>query len=453
MLRGRVLRSTPFRLAFLFSTLFVTTFIVSNFIALQTARIHLLEKLDRDVANTFAILAAANAGDDVEDLTQAVENQVAIFGSSPDNVLLLVDADGKRLAGNVDLPNPPQGVSTITGNELGLEDGERFRLFSGPVGPNRLIVGKSYAEVDEVGEIVGTTFMWATGFALAAAIAGAALLAARLQRRMGEIAGTLALVSAGDLSARIPIYGSDDIETISRQINGTLDRLGGLFEGMKQVSADIAHDLKSPLNRLKLTIRDAIARQAEGLPVRDELAEADAESDRINDTFDALLRIAQLEAGARKSGFGPTALNEIAAEIAEIYVDVAADSGVTLLFDTGMRDAIISGDRELLIQMVANLVENTITHCPPGTRVNLTLNEIRDSIVLRVSDNGPGIPPDEHSRVLDRLYRLERSRTTPGSGLGLSLVKAIADLHGAHVLLADNKPGLIVTASFPKPPK
>lgn len=449
MHRARFMRSTPFRLALIFSALFISAFIVSSFIAVQTVRRHLVHKLDSDISNTYSIISASYGDSDIEDVVGSVQNHVAITDPA-DEIFLLTDARKSLIAGDIGAASFPMGWSTVTASDLGLHGVERYRLYSGAVGGGyELVIGKSYREMEEVGSITATTFMWATLIVLIGAVAGAIFLAIRLQQRMDSIAQTMIQVSEGELGARIPLLrNGDDIDVLSGQINAMLDRLSGLFEGMKQVSADIAHDLKTPLNRLKLTIQTAIAKQEKSMSIARELAAADFESDSINATFDALLRIAQIEAGARKSRFAPVVLKEVSETIVEAYIDVASNNEQTLLLDVDAVNTTILGDRQLLLQMCANLVENALIHCSAGTLIWIFLKENAGGISLSVADNGPGIPECETTNVLRRLYRLEKSRTTPGSGLGLSMVKAIADLHGARLTLADNSPGLRVTVNF-----
>jgi signal transduction histidine kinase len=445
----RLWRSTPFRLATLFSLLFIVAFVASSFVALRAIQAHLIRRLDQDIDNTYAMLAASYGESDLEDLTQAVTTQTAIVQRLHDRVYLLTDGPRGRLAGNVGTAGTKTGWQTVDAGVLGLNGDQHYRVFVGDVSGHQLLVGKSFAEIDDVGETVATAFAWATGLAVLGAVAGATLIALRLQRRMDAIASTMAQVSAGDLTGRIaPGKQTDDIGILTSQINAALDRLSALFEGMKQVSADIAHELKTPLNRLKLTIQEAVAKQERGRGVRAELADAEAESDRINATFDALLRIAQIEAGARRQRFGPVSLRQVVQDIAEVYVDTANDAGMTLLLDAGEDAAEVLGDRDLLLQLYANLVENSLKHCSPGCRIQIALSA-RPVVAIRITDTGPGIPAEERNKVLRRLYRLEKSRTTPGSGLGLSMVKAIADLHHAVIELSDNCPGLAVTVRFP----
>jgi signal transduction histidine kinase len=263
-------------------------------------------------------------------------------------------------------------------------------------------------------------------------------------------------VSQGNLAVRVPLIGNgDDIDGVSGQINAALARLSALVEGMRQVSADIAHDLKTPLNRLDMILETATCAALNGGDACADLADARAECRQINQTFEALLRIAQIEAGARKARFVDVGLDAIVGGIVEIYGEVAEDYGKSLSSKVAPGSGhVIHGDGELLTQMFANLVENCLRHTPARTEIELAVARRSDRIVASVNDNGPGIPIEERGKVFQRLYRLDKSRSTPGSGLGLSLVRAIADLHEATIELEDRHPGLGVVISFSalKPP-
>ena len=359
------------------------------------------------------------------------------------------------LAANIPAVSIPDGWSRRAGADFGIPGDYTYRIFAGSVGPNRLVVGTDNEETDELREIVFISFGWASIIVIALAIGGGALIASRAQRRLDAVRDTMGRVSHGELAARIPLLGKgDDIDLLSRDINIALERLAAAVESMRQVSSDIAHDLKTPLNHLRITLEEAKLSAAKGAPVADELESALAEADQINQTFEALLRIAQIEAGTRKSRFAPVNLTELFASLAEVYGGVAEDSGRTLKYDfeTG-GEHMISGDKELLTQMYANLIENAIRHCPQGAAIRLSIIATGDSIVTSVEDNGPGIPQDEYEKVFRRLYRLEKSRTSPGTGLGLSLVKAVADLHAAEIRLENAHPGLRVIIRFAQQPE
>jgi signal transduction histidine kinase len=450
MLRSNLFRSTPFRLALGFGTLFVSAFLAMGLVAYQLMKTELSQGLDNSAREIWEVVAATNADGDLEDIVGAVDNY-ARLSNGEDRIFVLLDPEGKRLAGNFTKPPVKSGLSMLSAEEAGLSGEGNYRVVSGKVGDNWLSVGLSLAETDRLASIALKSMGWALAIVTVTAFALSAFLAARIRRRLDSIADTMDDVSNGKLSSRIPLIGNgDDIDAVSRQINTALERLAALVEGMRQVSSDIAHDLKTPLNRLQMVL-EAVAEKVErGEPASADVAEARAEGHQINETFEALLRIAQIEAGARKARFAEVDLAGVVSSIGEIYADVAEDDGKTLTVSaTDGHNERVAGDRELLTQMFANLVENAIRHCPEGTRIDVSLSRRNGRIIAEVSDNGPGIPSNERQNVFRRLYRLDKSRTTSGTGLGLSLTRAIADLHGATITLEDNNPGLKAVASFP----
>ena len=246
----------------------------------------------------------------------------------------------------------------------------------------------------------------------------------------------------GDLSARIPVRGTqDEIDQLIASLNAMLGRIQQLMDGLRQVSSDIAHDLRTPLGRLRQHLEDARERAKTTAEYDAATDAAIEEADGLLETFSALLRIAQVEAGAQKSAFADIDLSALARSIGEAYQPAAEDSGHTL--DIRIDDGVhFTGDRQLLAQMISNLVENALHHTPSGSTVALAVRKTAPGFAIEVADNGPGIPEDERGKVFDRFYRLDRSRSTAGSGLGLALVKAIAGLHGLTIELVDRKPGL-----------
>ncbi|MFD1982061.1 ATP-binding protein [Mesorhizobium newzealandense] len=447
---SRLLRSTPFRLALTFAFLFMLAFVLSGAIVYQMMSADLAERLDDTIKETYAVVAATYADNDLKELVETIESH-SMRSPRKEQLFSLTDAAGTRLAGNFIAAGLPDGFSMFNAEMPGVPPGAEYRAYSGSIGGNNLTVAFSLDETEELETIMLMSFGWATLIITGLAVTGGALLASRVQSRLDGIAATMVDVSHGRLDTRIPLTGKgDDIDIVSRQVNAALDRLSALVEGMKQVSANIAHDLKTPLNRLQMILDTASEKNLSGQEISSELAEAHAESLQINETFDALLRIAQIEAGARRARFTEVDLGEILKIIAEIYTDVAEDDGKSLSASQLHQKAErIHGDRELLTQMFANLVENALRHCPPGTTIKLSVTRRGERVVASVADNGPGIPADEREKVFQRLYRLDHSRSTPGSGLGLSLVRAIADLHGASIALEDCRPGLAVVVSFP----
>lgn len=450
MRRDSVLRSTPFRLALIFAVLFLGAFVITGISVYEFTQWELRGRQDEALLETFAVISAAYGDRDMTDLLDVVGTNIRATRDH-ERVFLVIGPDGRVLGGNLPAVALPPGWSNLSGRSLGLENELRYRLYSGTVDGTKLVVGSSLQEIDELQEIVLSSFAWASIVVGLLAVAGGALIARQVQRRFGAVRETMERVAHGELSARIPLLGKgDDIDFLSQDINEALGRLATTVEGMRQVSTDIAHDLKTPLNRLKLVVEEALTDPADQGAVRQALESASEEADQINRTFEALLRIAQIETGARRARFAPVDLAGLLGTVVEIYRDVAEDAGQTMRIETGdTPDVLIEGDRELLMQMYANLVENAIRHCPAKTAIRIAMTRRRDAVLTTVQDDGPGVPEAERGRVFRRLYRLEKSRTSPGTGLGLSLVKAVADLHDATIRLDDAGPGLRVEIAFP----
>ena len=449
MRRASLLASTPLRLALLFASLFLGAFLLSGVAAYQYLKTEISLRDDRLIKENFDVYSASFFKDGIDDLTEHIKLQIAAAGDG-ENIYLLQDPGGKVLAGNVKSMPAHPGWSDFGGTELGLDSDLSFRMFEGAFSGYRLVLGVNNEDAASLEEIALTSFGWASLVSLALAIGGAALIASRARQRYDAVRNSIDLIGQGDLSARIPLIGrGDDIDLLSGDINAALERLSHLVEGMRQVSADMAHELKTPLNRLKINLQAAMEKQAKGLRASKELNAANDEADNINATFAALLRIAQIESGARKSRFAKLDIGDVLADVAEVYSEVAEDAGQTLIFQNMEQPAPVNGDRELLVQMFANLIENSIRHCPKGAAISVELSAAPDRVSVIVADDGPGIPEAERGKVLRRLYRLEKSRSSPGTGLGLSLVRAIADLHEAQLSLDDNHPGLKVSAIFP----
>lgn len=448
MPRFNVLRSTPLRLALLFVSLFIAAFLVSGGAAYQYLKSEISQRDDRIMKANFEVYAASFKTDGIQDLTDNIKLQINASGDG-ETIYFLTAPDGVVLAGNVKSITSHPGWSNADGSLFGMDPDLNFRLFEGGFEGYRLVLGINNEDTRALEEIAITSFGWASMVSILIAIGGASLLASRARSRLEAVRGSVYLIGQGDLDARIPLVGKgDDLDILAGDINAALERLSHLVEGMRQVSNDIAHELKTPLNRLKINLETAREKQAGGKPVSYELDASIKEADGINDIFAALLRIAQIESGARKARFATLDLNEVLRDVTEVYADVAQDAGMTLSFNSRAVSAPISGDRDLLTQMTANLVENCIRHCQKGAVISIEVNANDKNSRLIIADNGPGIALAEREHVLRRLYRLEQSRTTPGSGLGLSLVKAIADLHGATLVLDDNHPGLRATLDF-----
>lgn len=442
-----LMRRTAFRLA-LGVTLFVlTALVLASTIGYNLLRSQLDARQNARITEIFTALQETTLSGDQTDLIEAVTTRIK---ASPDlsTVYLLRGAEDEVLAGSLpDIWYQP-GWSTVEAETLNIPNDYPYRIFAGTVDGYTIIVGLTDADLDDLAEISRSAFIWSAVGVLLAVIGVGALIATRIQARITEVEAVLHRVALGDLTARLTVsrQGSD-LGQIALAINNALARLGNLVEAMRQVSADIAHDLRSPLNRLRISIEAAAQAEAKGLPVAADLAAAIAESDAISETFSALLRIAQIEAGNARQRFTPLNLSAVMEAVADVYTEVALDAGMTLTWDT-FGAAMIEGDKDLLTQAFSNLIENVLRHCPPGTAITCSVALDGPQVTAIIRDNGPGIPEAESDNVLRRLYRLEKSRTTEGSGLGLALVKAVADLHHAALTLTDAQPGLRVSLRF-----
>lgn len=413
------------------------------------------QDLQRSVEESTELMLA-RLGDRYESggeaaLISAVE-AVAADANPEDRLVWLGRPNGHRIAGMV-LPEPiGLAAGDVSGRLLDAEPDELYRLGVRDFGQLRLLVATSYEEIGEIRERVLAVFAWATAFILIVAGASAIALARRGQRRIDAIVATMRAVSHGRMTARVPGIGAgDDLGRLSVGINAALEKLEATVDGVRQVTTDIAHDIRTPINRAAIFLEQA--RQVLGVDAQATrlLARAEDEVRRVTTTVNALLRIAQIEAGARKSRFTPLSLDRVVRAVYDGYLSVAAENAQTLeLGDLPDPEHLVEGDADLLTQLLANLVENSIRHCPAGTSIRLESGAAGSRDVwVRVSDDGPGISESERTNVLKRFYRVEKSRSTAGTGLGLALVKAIADLHGASLALADNEPGLRVELVFP----
>ncbi|HEX9674161.1 MAG TPA: HAMP domain-containing sensor histidine kinase [Burkholderiales bacterium] len=455
---GSFLRSTSFRLlawyAVVFGASVAALFVIVYWITLAA----LDEQLSDSVERETEVLIELYRSRGVDSIVRAIELRVVEL-RPPRRYYLLQDAAGKRIAGNLPPMKPVEGerilpVSSLLADRTAKPDdpadaypivAHGRQLENGGF----LLVGESRYRAVTARQAIFQALVWGIAITVLLAAAGGVALGSGFLRRIEEINRTTRSIMDGDLGKRVPASGAgDEMDQLAINLNAMLDRIQALMESVKRVSDDIAHDLRTPLSRLRHRLE--AARERTG-PHGDAVIEQSiAEVDAILETFSALLRISQIEAGARRAAFSVVSLGQILATVSEAYAPVAEDRSQRLKTELASV-APVQGDRELLTQMVANLIENPIRHCPAGVEITVGLAQEDGAPVLRVADTGPGIPAAEREKVFRRFYRLEASRTTPGSGLGLALVKAVADLHGASVELSNNQPGLCVTVRFPAP--
>lgn len=453
--RFNILRSSAFRLGMTFWLLFTLCFGLGLFGFYTTLQERMFNRIDSSIVERLENVQRVYEQDGLEAVIEMAESK----SDSPMKSSMgfhLSTTQGDRIAGNVPICITQPGWDVLGGEDLGLEaDDSTYRFLTSDVGGNVISLGKSMDDLVELRRIAMMCSLWMLALSTALALAVAFVFTQRTQRRVNEISGALNKVAAGNLRARLPITSADDdIDILSSKINASLDRLSLTVESMRQVSTDIAHDLKTPLNRLYITMEEASVKSRQGECVADDLEGALDEAQAINGTFEALLRIAQIEAGAKKSQFKSLDIKEVLETAAEVYAPVVEENEQQLIIDLAPElrneDLSLMGDKNLMMQLVVNLIENSVNHCKAGTVITLSGGRDEQGLWMQVADSGPGIPENEREKVFQRLYRLERSRTTRGTGLGLSLVKAIADLHCGAIELGDNNPGLKTTIRFIK---
>ena len=370
---------------------------------------------------------------------------------------LVQDAIGTRLVGEMPAIGaaPRPGWLTIEVPDA-VEDGgreERVRALVTELGNGLVLaVGDDLGRITEVETSIATAFVWTVGLVALLGIGGGVLLSRAFLARVDAITRTAEAIIGGDLARRVPLRGTgDDLDRLAGTLNRMLDRIGALMDSLRQVSGDVAHDLRTPLARLYQRLESA---RTHAGSIGDYEAAVDGavrEAEGLLDTFSALLRIAQVEGASPRAGFGPVALSGVVESVADAYRPDAEEAGHRLVaaVEPGV---VVHGDQELLTQALANLVENALRHTPAGTRIGVSLSrEPGGNVRLAVEDDGPGLEVIELPRLTHRFYRSEGSRTTPGNGLGLGLVAAVAELHGTELLLEQVTPGLRATLRLSSP--
>ncbi len=331
----------------------------------------------------------------------------------------------------------------------------RGRVFALP-GDFSLLVAQDVHDRYLTERMFTTTLPWTVLLILLLGTAGGALMSRNMLRRLDTINRTSGEIIAGDLTRRVPLNGSgDEFDALAENLNRMLDRIERLMRGLREVTDSVAHDLRTPLNRLRNRLEESLARlNAGGAAANEnrasEIERAIAETDQLIATFNALLLIAETDAGTTRAAMSALDLGSVAADVVELYEPLAEENKVALTLVKGPPVA-IEGNRSLIAQALANLVDNAIKYTPAGGKVRIRTGVNDRGVELSVADSGPGIPPADRSRVTERFVRLEASRNSPGTGLGLSLVAAVAHFHNAELVLEDNVPtGLMAVLRFPR---
>ena len=316
-------------------------------------------------------------------------------------------------------------------------------------GGYRLLVGRDTFERTNLRQIVIRALGSSLAAALCLGLIGGIVISRRMLGRVEHVARTAQGIMAGDLSRRMAITGSgDEFDRLATSLNDMLDQIERLMTGMRLATDSLAHDLRSPLTRLRGRIELALRQPPQARRDREALGDVLIQAESALSTFDSLLKIAMAEAGAAATDLQVVDLCVVARDAAELYEPVAEEKDITLDIET-QQGATIRAQPELLAQAITNLIDNALKNTPAGGHITVAVHLSQTTVILRIRDTGRGIPADDRERVLDRFVRLEESRSTPGAGLGLSLVAAVARMHGARLDLDDARPGLAVTLRFP----
>ena len=449
----KVLRTQAFRFVAIYLALFaVSTTALIAFVYWNTA-LALDRETDETIRAEVTGLVEQYQRLGMPGLTDVVIRRSVRGGQG---LYLLASPDRRVIVGNLD--SWPQVAQTVEGfveftferNIGGVPDlrnarGQIFVLAQGFL----LLVARDVQERREPTELFSTTLPWSLAMMIVMGLAGGVLISRNFLARLDAITRTSRQIMAGDFAQRVPVRGSgDEFDDLSGHLNRMLDRIELLLRGIREVSDNVAHDLRSPLNRLRNRLELAATRAAPNLEIRRDIEAAVQETDRLIGTFNALLLIAQAESGSVRESMSDIDLAEIVGDVCDLYGPAAEEKGIGFSVHADGRGVSTHGVRNLISQALANLIDNAIKYTPKGGHISVTLEETEAAPAIVVADDGPGIPAEDFDRVTERFVRLESSRNLPGTGLGLSLVSAVAQLHGAELILKDNAPGLRAILQF-----
>lgn len=439
-------RTSTFRLSLLYGAIFaVATVALLGMVYLRSA-VYLTHRVDTILnAEAQAQMSVAPAA-----LRQRIDDALTLSGARV-NVFALFAPSGQLVTGNLQRLPPglqPGGKPVEIAPTADIPAPTRLiarRLASGEV----LVVGRDISQLSEIRRIIASALLWSGALILLAGLACATALSLGPLRRLQVLQSVGHDIAGGNLTRRMPASGrGDELDMFAETVNHMIGEVERLMAEVKASTEVIAHDLRTPLTRARAQL-DRLS-HAERLEPAD-VSRVTAELDEVLDRFRAILRISEIEARARHAGFAPVDLGSAILDAAELYQPLAEESGVILVAEAGA-GAVVEADAKLLFEAISNLLDNAIKFTPPGGRVAIRLAVERGRAAVVVEDTGPGVPASERAAVLQRFYRSERDRLRPGSGLGLSIVSAIARLHSAHLELQDSQPGLRVVFSGLKPP-
>lgn len=444
---AELFRSAAYRIAFVSSAAFALAILLLGFVLFWTMHLDFTRQLDATLREEAATLAAEYRHDGRAEMAEAIGQREA--STSHDRLLYAVfDPGGRRVMGSLRTPRPSLGLHDIVfiDPREGADSGRGLATDLG--GGNILLVAADRERIEEIDRTVVSVFAAAFVLVIGLGVAGALVLGGYLRRRLDAISSAAEAIVGGNMARRIPVSRSgDEFDRLARSLNAMLDRIAGLIANLRQVSTDVAHDLRTPLARLRNRLEQGLA-GAGGSGERALLEDAIGRVDEVLALFAAILRIAEVEGGQIRETFQPVDLSSLASELAESYAPALAEGGRSLVLniEPGL---FVRGDRELLAQALVNLIENAQSHTPFGTAVEICVQASHGEVLVTVADDGHGVPLADRERIVERFIRLEASRSAPGHGLGLNLAAAIAGLHGGALRFADNDPGLRAIVELP----
>lgn len=442
-MRIRYFYTEGFRLSAIYALVFTLSVLSISAVVLLLNR-HALRDQVLQSART-GIVAMQRAYNE-EGITEVREVIGQLRGAPGASELFLLEKDGQRIAGNLPAMAPRPGIVEFT------PDGRHSAILGmgANLAPDLYVFsGSDLTYVRKVQSQIQQALLWVFLVALLLAATGGVLVSRSFLRRTDAMARACRTIMDGDLRARLPVRGTrDELDRLAVTVNEMLDRIAVLMENLEQVTNDIAHDLRTPVTHLRQRLENGRMDSADPAKSAAAFDAAMEKTDEILAMFSALLRIAQIEGGNRRTAFAPVGLATLLEQLRDMFIPVAEAAGHKLTLEP-CTDVWINGDRTLLVQLFSNLIENAILHTPDGTHIRLRLNGPNaGKVAVTVVDDGPGVPHEEQPKLFRRLYRREASRTTPGYGLGLSVVAAIAELHGGKIEIGPATPGLSVCITF-----
>jgi len=445
--------TVAFRLALSYGLLAIGSMSVIS-AAFYFGTVGVLERgIDAKLLSLSKRLAAHYESRGDEELRREIQRLLVDGIEQDTEVYLFVAPDGRKLVGNIfgwtEKSAPLDTLTDLAVMRNGRPSLSRLLPRLLPDG-SILVVGRDLQDKREIERLVWHALLAGGAVALLLTIGGALLFRRQIEDRVGAIRRTAQEIEAGDLSRRIPISDAEDeFARLNRDINRMLDRIEHLMDGVRHVSNAIAHDLRTPLARIRSRLEEALSSGDSVAQLACTARFAIQQVDELIQMLDRLLQIAEAESGARRQSFAPVPLASVLSDVVELYDASAEAEGITLVSKVEGRP-IALGDKNLLTSALANLIDNALKYAGIGSTVQVRAIEDRDTVSIVVQDDGPGIPPAERVRVVDRFYRLDHSRSLPGNGLGLSIVTAIASLHWGKLELADAFPGLLARVVLPR---